>query len=99
VYFFVYQTLILMLVLYSVFGCMRKTLKCMSLCGTLLYRLMTALSPDPNGLLSFMVAQLQAAEDAKQRVWIIGHIPSGKADFSHDQVWLTNASGMCEAKS
>ncbi|KAI0308526.1 hypothetical protein OF83DRAFT_1160622 [Amylostereum chailletii] len=32
-----------------------------------------------------MVAQLQAAEDATQRVWIIGHIPSGKADFAHDQ--------------
>ncbi|KAI0031271.1 acid sphingomyelinase [Vararia minispora EC-137] len=42
-------------------------------------------TPDPNGLLAFMVSQLQLAEDAGQRVWIIGHIPSGKADFMHDQ--------------
>lgn len=42
--------------------------------------------PDPNGLFEFMVSQLQAAEDAGQKAWIIGHIPSGKADISHDQV-------------
>ncbi|KAI0083450.1 sphingomyelin phosphodiesterase [Irpex rosettiformis] len=41
--------------------------------------------PDPNGLLAFLVSQLQAAEDAGQRAWIIGHIPSGKSDFPHDQ--------------
>ncbi|KAI0342171.1 sphingomyelin phosphodiesterase [Trametopsis cervina] len=41
--------------------------------------------PDPNGLLAFMTSQLQAAEDAGERAWIIGHIPSGKADFMHDQ--------------
>ncbi|TFY80526.1 hypothetical protein EWM64_g3486 [Hericium alpestre] len=40
--------------------------------------------PDANGLFAFMVEQLQIAEDASQRVWIIGHIPSGKADFAHD---------------
>ncbi|KAI0316611.1 sphingomyelin phosphodiesterase [Amylostereum chailletii] len=40
---------------------------------------------DPNGLFAFMTAQLQAAEDAGQRVWITGHIPSGKSDFPHDQ--------------
>ncbi|TFY73601.1 hypothetical protein EWM64_g10411, partial [Hericium alpestre] len=40
---------------------------------------------DPNGLFAFMVDQFQIAEDASQRVWIIGHIPSGKADFAHDQ--------------
>lgn len=33
-----------------------------------------------------MVEQLQQAEDAGQRAWIIGHIPSGKADFQHDFV-------------
>ena len=32
-----------------------------------------------------MVAQLQAAEDAGQRAWLIGHIPSGKSDVFHDQ--------------
>ncbi|KAJ3759690.1 sphingomyelin phosphodiesterase [Lentinula raphanica] len=41
--------------------------------------------PDPNGILSFMVEQLQAAEDAGQRVWVIGHIPLGKADTIEDQ--------------
>ncbi|KAI0311070.1 sphingomyelin phosphodiesterase [Amylostereum chailletii] len=40
---------------------------------------------DPNGLFAFVIEQLQSAEDESQRVWIIGHIPSGKADFAHDQ--------------
>ncbi|KIJ35641.1 hypothetical protein M422DRAFT_262040 [Sphaerobolus stellatus SS14] len=40
---------------------------------------------DPNGILAFMVGQLQAAEDAGQRAWIFGHIPSGKADIFFDQ--------------
>jgi sphingomyelin phosphodiesterase len=39
-------------------------------------------------MLAFMVNQLQAAEDAGQRAWIIGHIPSGKSDIFHDQVRL-----------
>ncbi|EIM91606.1 sphingomyelin phosphodiesterase [Stereum hirsutum FP-91666 SS1] len=39
---------------------------------------------DTNGLFEFMVEQLQQAEDAGQRAWIIGHIPSGKADLQHD---------------
>jgi hypothetical protein len=33
-----------------------------------------------------MVEQLQAAEDAGERVWIIGHIPLGTADTVVDQV-------------
>ncbi|KAI0309549.1 sphingomyelin phosphodiesterase [Amylostereum chailletii] len=41
---------------------------------------------DPNGVLAFMVEQLQAAEDASQRAWVIGHIPPGKTDVPHDQV-------------
>ncbi|KZV71061.1 sphingomyelin phosphodiesterase [Peniophora sp. CONT] len=40
---------------------------------------------DPNGVFAFMVEELQAAEDAGQRAWIIGHIPAGKSDFFHDQ--------------
>ncbi|KAF7304142.1 Saposin B-type domain-containing protein [Mycena indigotica] len=40
--------------------------------------------PDPNGLFSFMVSQLQQAEDAGERVWIVQHIPSGGSDFSVD---------------
>lgn len=46
----------------------------------------TSYSPDANGLFAFMVEQLQQAEDAGQRAWIIGHIPSGKADLQHDFV-------------
>ena len=30
--------------------------------------------------------QLQAAEDAGQRVWIIAHMPPGRADVLRDQV-------------
>ncbi|KAK7468297.1 hypothetical protein VKT23_002811 [Stygiomarasmius scandens] len=41
--------------------------------------------PDPNGVLAFMVEQLQAAEDAGQKVWVIGHIPLGKEDTMEDQ--------------
>ncbi|KIK55591.1 hypothetical protein GYMLUDRAFT_230950 [Collybiopsis luxurians FD-317 M1] len=41
--------------------------------------------PDPNGILAFMVEQLQAAETAGKKVWIIGHIPLGKSDTMEDQ--------------
>ncbi|KAJ7472599.1 sphingomyelin phosphodiesterase [Mycena latifolia] len=41
--------------------------------------------PDPNGIIAFMVDQLQAAEDAGERVWIIGHIPIGGGDITVDQ--------------
>ncbi|GJF00288.1 sphingomyelin phosphodiesterase [Phanerochaete sordida] len=41
--------------------------------------------PDPNGLLAFMVQELQAAEDAGQRAFIIGHMPMGKEDALNDQ--------------
>ncbi|KAJ7153824.1 sphingomyelin phosphodiesterase [Mycena filopes] len=37
--------------------------------------------PDPNGIIAFMVDQLQAAEDAGERMWIIGHIPIGGGDL------------------
>ncbi|KAJ7675218.1 sphingomyelin phosphodiesterase [Mycena rosella] len=45
--------------------------------------------PDPNGIIAFMVDQLQAAEDAGERVWVIGHIPIGGGDLLsnyYDQV-------------
>ncbi|THU98984.1 sphingomyelin phosphodiesterase [Dendrothele bispora CBS 962.96] len=41
--------------------------------------------PDPNDVLAFMVGQLQAAEDAGQKVWVIGHIPLGSEDIMEDQ--------------
>ncbi|KAJ7131701.1 Metallo-dependent phosphatase-like protein [Mycena crocata] len=41
--------------------------------------------PDPHGILAFMVNELQAAEDAGQRAWIIGHMPPGSQDAFSDQ--------------
>ncbi|KAI8354462.1 Metallo-dependent phosphatase-like protein [Mortierella sp. GBAus27b] len=35
---------------------------------------------DPHGELKWLVAQLQAAEDAGERVWIIGHVGPGQTD-------------------
>ena len=43
-------------------------------------------SPDPNSILSFLVDELQAAEDAGQRAWIFGHVPPGVSDTMRDQV-------------
>ncbi|GAA97575.1 uncharacterized protein L969DRAFT_83875 [Mixia osmundae IAM 14324] len=40
--------------------------------------------PDPNGLLAWIVRELQDAEDAGERVLITGHISSGKSDYLHD---------------
>ncbi|KAJ7767552.1 sphingomyelin phosphodiesterase [Mycena olivaceomarginata] len=41
--------------------------------------------PDPNGIIAFLVDALQAAEDAGDRAYIIGHIPLGKEDTLVDQ--------------
>ncbi|KAL8276271.1 hypothetical protein RQP46_011345 [Phenoliferia psychrophenolica] len=40
---------------------------------------------DPNGILSWMATELHLAEEAGQRVWIIGHMPFGKVDALRDQ--------------
>ncbi len=42
-------------------------------------------SPDPNGIMAFAVQELQAAEEAGQKAWIIGHMPPGAPDTLHDQ--------------
>ena len=44
--------------------------------------------PDPNGILSFLVSELDSAEKAGQRAWIFGHIPPGSSDMMRDQVWV-----------
>lgn len=36
--------------------------------------------PDPDGLFAWLASELQEAEDAGQRAWIIGHLPPGKPD-------------------
>ncbi|KZT08514.1 sphingomyelin phosphodiesterase [Laetiporus sulphureus 93-53] len=41
--------------------------------------------PDPNGILAFLVEELQAAEDAGERAWIIAHMPPGRGDVMRDQ--------------
>ncbi len=43
-------------------------------------------SADPNGILAFTVKQLQEAEDAGQRVWLVAHMPPGRQDALNDQV-------------
>jgi sphingomyelin phosphodiesterase len=39
---------------------------------------------DPSGQLAWLVNELQAAEDASERVYIIGHMPMGTGDAFHD---------------
>lgn len=41
--------------------------------------------PDPNGILAFAAQELQAAEDAGQRAWIIAHMPPSSSDTLYDQ--------------
>ncbi|KAF9007913.1 sphingomyelin phosphodiesterase [Cyathus striatus] len=41
--------------------------------------------PDPNGILGFLVQQLQDAEDAGQRAWIMAHMSPSSVDTFHDQ--------------
>lgn len=39
---------------------------------------------DPAGLLAWLVTELQAAETAGERVFILGHMPMGRPDAFHD---------------
>jgi sphingomyelin phosphodiesterase len=39
---------------------------------------------DPNGQLAWLVTELQAAETAGERVWLLGHMPMGAGDAFHD---------------
>lgn len=39
---------------------------------------------DPNGVLSWLIEELQDAEDRSERVWIIGHIAPGDSTCFHD---------------
>jgi len=39
---------------------------------------------DPDGQLAWMISELQAAEDAGQRVWLIAHVPTATSDHFHD---------------
>ncbi|KAL0084755.1 Metallo-dependent phosphatase-like protein [Phycomyces blakesleeanus] len=39
---------------------------------------------DPNGILSWLIAQLQESENTGERVWIMGHIAPGDTTCLHD---------------
>ncbi|KAI7863090.1 Metallo-dependent phosphatase-like protein [Spinellus fusiger] len=39
---------------------------------------------DPNGILSWLVRQLQQSEDEEERVWIMGHVAPGDETCLHD---------------
>jgi sphingomyelin phosphodiesterase len=40
---------------------------------------------DPSGQLAWLASELTAAEAARERVWVMGHMPLGKNDAFHDQ--------------
>ncbi|KAH8680783.1 calcineurin-like phosphoesterase [Xylariales sp. PMI_506] len=40
---------------------------------------------DPSDMLAWLVSELEAAESAGQRVWLMGHMPMGASDAFHDQ--------------
>jgi sphingomyelin phosphodiesterase len=40
--------------------------------------------PDPNGILAWLIGELQDAENRGQKAWIIGHLSPGKADCLHE---------------
>ena len=44
----------------------------------------TTMEQDPSGQLAWLVQELQAAEDAGERVYILGHMPMGSGDALHD---------------
>ncbi|CAG8918469.1 unnamed protein product [Penicillium salamii] len=48
------------------------------------YMYQEPMEKDPNGQFKWLINELQAAEDAGQRVWLISHIPPGVADHFHD---------------
>lgn len=41
------------------------------------YNFINTTNPDVSGMLGFLIQELQAAEDAKERVWILGHVLTG----------------------
>lgn len=40
---------------------------------------------DPSGMLTWLAGELEAAEAAGERVWVLGHMPLGSNDAFHDQ--------------
>ncbi|CAN8096248.1 unnamed protein product [Discula destructiva] len=46
---------------------------------------------DPSGMLTWLASELQAAEAAGERVWVLGHMPLGSGDAFHDQSYYFDA--------
>ncbi|THV83002.1 sphingomyelin phosphodiesterase [Aureobasidium pullulans] len=44
----------------------------------------TTMENDPSGQLAWLVGELDAAEKAGERVWLLGHMPMGAGDAFHD---------------
>ena len=44
----------------------------------------TTMETDPSGQLAWLVGELDAAEKAGERVWLLGHMPMGAGDAFHD---------------
>ncbi|KAF3771386.1 sphingomyelin phosphodiesterase [Cryphonectria parasitica EP155] len=40
---------------------------------------------DPSGMLAWLASELETAETAGERVWLLGHMPLGSSDTFHDQ--------------
>lgn len=40
---------------------------------------------DPSGMLAWLASELETAETAGERVWLMGHMPLGSGDTFHDQ--------------
>lgn len=40
---------------------------------------------DPSGMLAWLASELETAESAGERVWLMGHMPLGSSDTFHDQ--------------
>lgn len=45
----------------------------------------TTMEADPSGMLAWLAAELEAAETAGERVWLLGHMPLGSTDAFRDQ--------------
>ncbi|KAJ5931453.1 hypothetical protein N7516_005942 [Penicillium verrucosum] len=48
------------------------------------YMYQEPMDKDPRGQFEWLIEELQAAEDAGQRAWLISHIPSGTSDHFRD---------------
>lgn len=48
------------------------------------YAFLDPMPYDPDGQLAWLIDELQAAETAGQRVWLIAHVPTGSSDHFHD---------------